>query len=227
MKKRILACLLAAVMVFGSLGTVAFAAYDKKYDVNGDGYVNPKDALELLKKYLNGTTASSSDVNDDGVVNPKDCLEIMKYFLDPSSFEDPSDTSSETSSDIIDEYIKEVVRLVNIEREKNGLAPLKQDSVLCKAADIRAEEIKEVFSHSRPDGSSCFTVLEEFDIRNVYAGENIAAGQPTPAKVVDSWMNSSGHRANILGSNFTKIGVGYFYDKNSYYGSYWVQLFTS
>ena len=72
--------------------------------------------------------------------------------------------------------------------------------------------------------SSCFTILREYGISYRRAAENIAGGQPTPAAVVNSWMNSSGHRANILDGNLRKIGVGY--ARGGQYGTYWVQLFT-
>lgn len=97
MKRRILSVLLAAVMLFGSLGTAAFASYNKKYDINGDGFVNPKDAFRLLEKYLDDTATMSDDVNGDGKVNPKDASAILMYYLDPSAFDDSSETSSDTS----------------------------------------------------------------------------------------------------------------------------------
>ena len=76
--------------------------------------------------------------------------------------------------------------------------------------------------HTRPDGTSCFTVLDQNGINYFSAGENIAMGYPTSESVVNGWMNSSGHKANILNSSFTHIGVGC-YEENGYY--YWVQLF--
>ena len=120
-------------------------------------------------------------------------------------------------------FAEEVLELVNIERENQGLEPLELYDDLCDRADIRAEEIIEYFSHDRPDGSSCFTVLDGLNYRT--CGENIAAGQTSPEDVMDSWMNSEGHRANILNPNFKYLGVGYAYDENSTYKNYWVQLF--
>ena len=228
MKKRILSVLLAAAMIFGCLGTAAFASYNKKYDINNDGFVNPKDALRLLEKYLDNSTTADDDVNNDGFVNPKDALAILMYYLDPSAFEDTSDTSdtsTDTSSDISEDYRKEVVRLVNIEREKNGLPALAINEAVMETAQLRAEEITEKFDHERPNGEMCYTALNEAGIRYRTAGENIAAGQSTPAEVVEGWMNSPGHRSNILSANFTEIGVGYVSDSSLDYGSYWVQMF--
>ncbi len=118
-----------------------------------------------------------------------------------------------------------VVKLVNEERKKEGLSALSStDAALNKAAQKRAEEISKVFSHSRPDGSSCFTVLKEFGVKYSAAGENIAAGQKTPEAVMNCWMNSAGHKKNILNPSYKKIGVGCF-EKNGC--KYWVQLFAS
>lgn len=128
-----------------------------------------------------------------------------------------------------EEFAAEVIRLVNLEREKEGLKPLGTFQRLTDAAEIRAPELAQYFSHDRPDGSSCYTAMDETGARNGAgrAGENIAAGQATPAAVVESWMNSSGHRANILNPEYTHIGVGYYFDRNDrQYGHYWVQMFA-
>lgn len=125
-----------------------------------------------------------------------------------------------------DSRAQSVLFIVNEERKKQGLKPLVLDAKLTSAANLRAEEIYKKFSHSRPDGSSCFTVLYDFHISYRAAGENIAAGQKTPEIVMNAWMNSKGHRANILNSNYGKIGIGVYEVPGSMYGIYWVQLFT-
>lgn len=124
-----------------------------------------------------------------------------------------------------EEMRAEVVRLVNEERAKEGLPPLGTFDSLSAAAQVRAPEIVTLFEHTRPDGRECFTALKEAGVSYYTAGENIAAGQSTPAAVVESWMNSPGHRANILNKDFTHIGVGYV-KSGSGYGSYWVQMFV-
>lgn len=121
-------------------------------------------------------------------------------------------------------YEAEVIRLVNDIRTQQGLPELTTSSNLSKAAALRAEEIVTLYSHTRPDHSSCFTVLPTFGVSFRTAGENIAAGQPTPSAVVNAWMNSPGHRANILNPEFKSLGVGYVSGQGSY-GHYWVQLF--
>ncbi|GHU44957.1 hypothetical protein FACS1894111_12940 [Clostridia bacterium] len=121
--------------------------------------------------------------------------------------------------------IAQVVVLVNKERAANGLSPLTVDTNIESASAVRAEEISRLFDHKRPDGRSCFTALDEAGVRYSGAGENIAAGQRTPEAVMKSWMDSPGHRANILNSNFTRIGVGYFQSSSGYRYN-WVQLFA-
>lgn len=113
---------------------------------------------------------------------------------------------------------QEVFRLVNEARAKAGLSALKYCYAAQDAADIRAAEIIQKFSHTRPDNTECFTVLDGIGVRYWAAGENIAAGQTTPEWVMDSWMNSEGHKANILNSNYNAIVVGV-------KDNHWVQLF--
>ena len=115
---------------------------------------------------------------------------------------------------------KQVFNLVNTERQKAGLEPLGYYSLGQKAADIRAKEVTLKFSHERPDGTMCFTAFEEIGVSYYSAGENIAKGYGTPEIVMNAWMNSPGHKANILNPNFTHIIVGYDEDSNS-----WVQFF--
>ena len=101
------------------------------------------------------------------------------------------------------QYTKQVVTLVNKERTKRGLKELKLNEKLYDKAMIRSKEITKYFAHTRPDGTDCFTVVEGINYWTV--GENIAAGQRTPQEVVNDWMNSPGHRANILNSSFTDL----------------------
>ena len=125
----------------------------------------------------------------------------------------------------VQEAAEAVASLVNAARQDAGLSELELDVDLCAAAQARAQEIAQSFSHTRPDGSSCFTILEEFGVSYRAAGENIAMGQRTPEEVMDGWMNSSGHRANILNGTFTSIGVGYYVDGAG--AAHWVQIFQA
>ena len=119
-------------------------------------------------------------------------------------------------------YEEEVVRLVNKERASRGLSPLKHNWELSRVARYKSEDMKNrnYFSHTSPTYGTPYQMMKSFGISYKTAGENIARGYATPNAVVDGWMNSSGHRANILNSSFTEIGVGYYAD-----GSYWTQMF--
>ncbi len=142
--------------------------------------------------------------------------EPSKPSTEPSK---PSEKPSDTETQSVSAYAKQVVRLVNQERAKAGLPALTLDATASKAAQVRAKEIRTSFSHTRPNGNSCFTALKEAGVSYRTAGENIAAGQRTPEQVVAAWMHSEGHRKNILGSQYTAIGVGYLE------GGYWAQFF--
>ena len=119
-------------------------------------------------------------------------------------------------------FAQEVLRLVNKERARVGIAPLRLADDLQAATAIRAREIVGYFSHTRPNGSDCFTAMKN---RGRTCGENIAAGNSSASATVEQWMNSQGHRANILNPAFRELGIGYFYAKDSTYRHYWVQLF--
>ena len=119
-------------------------------------------------------------------------------------------------------YAEEVIRLVNVERAKYGLSALSENGNAASAAKVRAKEIVSLFSHTRPNGKSCFTVADEIGFRYRSAGENIAYGQRSPAEVVNAWMNSEGHRANILSTSFSGIGVAC-YEQGGVL--YWAQFF--
>lgn len=131
----------------------------------------------------------------------------------------PSQSAQANSS-----YAAQVVSLVNAERAKQGLSALTVSTKVQQAAQTRAGELKSSFSHTRPSGASCFTALTEAGVSYTRAGENIAYGQSSPAAVVQAWMNSSGHRANILSRDFTTIGVGYTVVNGT---AYWSQFFTA
>ena len=138
----------------------------------------------------------------------------------------PADTPSADTANTSDMSAAEaVLNLVNAERAKEGLAPLTLNPTATAAAQLRAEELVTLFSHTRPDGTTCFTALNQAGVAYRTAGENIAAGQSTPEWVMESWMNSSGHRANILNAQFTQLGVGIYYNADTPYGHYWVQMF--
>lgn len=118
-------------------------------------------------------------------------------------------------------YDKEVLQYVNSERAKLGLSALIMDDSLSKMALVKAQDMynNRYFDHNSPTYGSPFEMMEKFQISYVIAGENIARGQPTPVKVMNDWMNSANHRANILNKSFTKVGI-------AYYKGTWAQEFT-
>lgn len=133
-----------------------------------------------------------------------------------------NDRTSETQ---ITNEVRQVLDLVNQERAKNGVGKLTLSNELTHVANLKAQDMrdKNYFSHNSPTYGTPFEMLQQFGVKYSYAGENIAGGQKTPEAVMKDWLNSSGHRANILNKNYTELGVGYV--KGGQYGTYWVQLF--
>ncbi len=122
----------------------------------------------------------------------------------------------------VSQYVKQVIDLTNAQRSKNGLPALKSDSQLSGVAQKKSVDMQQnnYFSHTSPTYGSPFDMMRDFGVTYKSAGENIAQGQRTPQEVVNAWMNSEGHRKNILSANFTHIGVGY--EKA---GNHWTQMF--
>ncbi|MGP7818834.1 CAP domain-containing protein [Niallia sp. 01092] len=121
------------------------------------------------------------------------------------------------------EFVTAVIELTNAERQKNGLPALEAYPELSNVANVKAQDMNEkgYFSHTSPTYGSPFDMIRDFGISYQSAGENIAQGQQTPEEVVNAWMNSEGHRANILDNKFTHIGVGFEEADNE-----WVQMFV-
>ncbi|NCC67911.1 MAG: secretion protein, partial [Clostridia bacterium] len=134
---------------------------------------------------------------------------------------DTEEASGDTSVDNLS-FEQQVVALVNEQRAANGLAPLTLSQPLSDAARAKSQDMHDnnYFSHTSPTFGSPFEMLSAFGISYRTAGENIAMGYSTPEAVMNGWMNSAGHRANILNANYTQIGVGYVAD-----GNYWTQEF--
>ena len=120
------------------------------------------------------------------------------------------------------QFVQQVIDLTNAQRSKNGLPALKADSQLNGVAQKKSVDMAQnnYFSHTSPTYGSPFDMMRDFGVTYKSAGENIAQGQRTPQEVVTAWMNSEGHRKNILSANFTHIGVGY--EKS---GNHWTQMF--
>ncbi|MCA1022225.1 CAP domain-containing protein [Halobacillus litoralis] len=131
-------------------------------------------------------------------------------------------TQEENTSSEVSAFEKEVVELTNQEREKQGLEPLKLDTELSGAAKDKSLDMQnnDYFSHTSPTYGSPFDMMDQYGIDYRTAGENIAMGQTSPEQVVEGWMNSQGHRENIMNPDFTHIGVGHAEE-----GNYWTQMF--
>ncbi|QQK74466.1 sporulation protein [Salicibibacter cibarius] len=138
-----------------------------------------------------------------------------------------SDRTSEQDIETGSEFEQEVVRLTNEEREAQGLEPLEAHEELAEVAAVKSEDMRDnnYFSHESPTHGSPFEMISDHGIDFTVAGENIAAGQPSPEQVVEAWMDSEGHRANILNDDFTHIGIGHV--EGGSYGEYWTQMFLT
>lgn len=169
----------------------------------------------------NNTSVTKTPTNNNQNNTTKPSQNNGQASTPSKSTEDNGQTST------ISAEANEVIRLVNVERTKNGLSPLKANAELSKVATTKAQDMinNNYFDHTSPTYGSPFDMMSKFGISYTAAGENIAYGQKDAAEVMNSWMNSSGHRANILNSNFTEIGVGMAKDKNG--TPYWVQMFIN
>ena len=172
--------------------------------------VEKNDSLwKIAKRYevgLSEIKAANSDIKNYDLIYPGQVINIPsvdKYVL---------------------EYEQEVIHLVNEIRIEYGLHPLAYDWELSRVARYKSQDMKDnrYFSHTSPVYGTPFQMINNFGISYKSAGENIARGYTTPQAVVSGWMNSSGHRANILNSSYTRIGVGYVQN-----GNYWTQMFIS
>ncbi len=138
--------------------------------------------------------------------------------------EDKSDTTVPSS---VSSYEQKVVELVNVERQKSGLSSLTLDTSISNIARMKSADManNNYFAHQSPTYGSAGDMLTKYGVKWSAWGENIASGQRTPQEVVTAWMNSPGHRANIMSTNFSKIGVGYAVNSNG--TPYWTQMFTN
>lgn len=199
MKKRLLSALSA--LIFIPALTVCAAAAQTHTVVSGDSMWKIANRYEVG---LSEIKSANPQIKNYDLIYPGQIINI------PTA--DPTVTG----------YEQEVIRLVNEIRVENGLNPLTYDWELSRVARFKSQDMKDnkYFSHTSPVYGSPFQMIKNFGISYRSAGENIARGYATPQAVVTGWMNSSGHRANILNASFTHIGVGYVAS-----GSYWTQMF--
>ncbi|MBR2131220.1 MAG: Ig-like domain-containing protein, partial [Oscillospiraceae bacterium] len=155
--------------------------------------------------------------NNRGDLSEQQLVEILSEYIDVSI--PVAEVSVKGTFDYT--QANEVLRIVNEERAKAGLSALTMNETLLEAAMLRAAECSLSYSHTRPNGDSCFTAVVGMNYTS--AGENIAVGQRNAEAVMNSWMNSPGHRSNILDTSYTDIGIGCFYQDNVLY---WCQMFA-
>lgn len=155
----------------------------------------------------------------------KRILVVLSICLVSISLQAQNITSVSNSLQNTSSECWEVLRLVNIERVNSGLHILLTTDKMQWMTDVRAKEQIEYYSHTRPSGESCYTVMQECSLNYTYAAENIAMGQTSAEAVMTAWMNSTGHRANILSSNMTLIGAGLAPNSSGY--KHWVQMFAN
>ena len=193
---------LAAILLAAGLLTIPAQAASLSHTVA------PGDTMwKLAVRYQVGTSEiiqANPQISDPNLIYPGQVLQIPQL--------DSTVTSYET----------EVIRLVNEIRRENGLNPLTANWELSRVARYKSQDMADnrYFSHTSPTYGSPFQMIKAFGLSYRTAGENIAMGYSTPQAVVDGWMNSSGHRANILNASYTQIGVGYVAQ-----GHYWTQMF--
>ena len=223
--RKFIPFLLFAALVFGFSASASAKIVD----------VQKGDSMWKIAKRYNVSFGQVLELNrqhhvDVNLIHPND-----KIYLPDGSTGETTKQSSDSDNiaygnltaveSDVSQQAKDVLSLVNAERTKNGLKELTLSSDLVDIANTKAKDMADnnYFSHTSPTYGSPFEMLQSFGITYKSAGENIAAGQKTAQAVMDSWLNSSGHRANILGSSYTELGVGYV--SGGSYGTYWVQEF--
>ncbi|MBP1925121.1 putative YkwD family protein [Sedimentibacter acidaminivorans] len=144
----------------------------------------------------------------------------------PAATQQAAPSNTEVSSSV-SSYEQKVVELVNVERQKAGLSSLSLDTAISNVARMKSKDMatNNYFAHQSPTYGSAGDMLTKYGIKWSAWGENIASGQRTPQEVVTAWMNSPGHKANIMSTNFSKLGVGYAVNSNG--TPYWTQMFTN
>ena len=199
MKKLVSLCI-TLVLLFAYTASASAASLSHTV-VKGDTM------WKLAVKYQIGTSeiiSANPQISNPDLIYPGQVLTIPQVDASVLSFE------------------QEVIRLVNEIRVQNGLKPLTENWELSRVARYKSQDMVDnrYFSHTSPTYGTPFQMIKAFGLSYRSAGENIAYGQRTPQAVVNAWMNSSGHRANILNSSYTQIGVGYVSN-----GHYWTQMF--
>ena len=238
MKKRLLSILTtAALLLTLLLPTAASAAAVDSVtgDADGNGTLTIRYATAIQRHLAGLDTLSEENLRRSMVTGGAELTILdataiqrrLAQIIDRFPVEivpEPTSPQATENPDAINAYEQHVISLINDIRRENNLTELTADPTLCRIARIKAQDMHDggYFDHTSPTYGTPFEMMLAYGIRYQTAAENIAYGYKTPQAVVDGWMNSSGHRENILNPTFTKIGVGYVSD-----GNYWTQLFTN
>lgn len=180
---------------------------------------------EVAKPEVTKPEVTAPEVTAPEATKPEVTTPVKNENTNSTTEKDTTTNTTVSSSNL--NYEQKVVELVNIERQKAGLSALTLDTSISNVARKKSQDManNNYFAHQSPTYGSAGDMLKQFGIKWSAWGENIASGQRTPEAVVTAWMNSEGHRANILSSNFSKIGVGYAVNSNG--TPYWTQMFTN
>lgn len=228
MKKKLFTVVLSTMVVLGGAGNaLAAESCADVAAVAAKGLQIPSCVQTAFTKYFCGAGVWMPGASG-GITLPE--LEMPEADSKPEN-----DTQQETTQNGTQQngsvqqggsQQAQVISLVNKERSAAGLSSLSSDSQLAAVAQKKAEDMAKngYFSHTSPTYGSAFDMLKAAGISYRTAGENIAKGQKSAESVMNGWMNSSGHRANILSGSYTRIGVGYAVDGNG--TPYWVQIFA-
>lgn len=187
--------------------------------INQNKAISTNNYIDKDNEIVNSNLEKEEVTNIEEKISDTDNKEYKEI-----SKEDINEYKDIQSENTYTDLINEVYEITNNYRSLVGVSSLTLDSSLVEAAIIRAKELSDSFSHTRPNGSSCFTVLSELGISYGTAGENIAAGYSSSQSVMEGWRSSSGHYQNIISSKFKKIGIGVNIINNQYY---WVQIFSN
>ncbi|WP_246320833.1 CAP domain-containing protein [Paenibacillus germinis] len=209
------------LVVTGAIGLSVLVGSSAAMAAPATHTVSGNDTMWLIsQKY--GISLSSLIKANPQVANPNVIWSGMSLNIPGSTSTNAGTKTPVTTAPSQTTFASQVVNLVNQERSKAGLRPLTSNSALTTMALDKAKDMYNngYFDHTSPTYGSPFDMMSTYGIRYSYAGENIAKGQQTPEAVMKAWMNSTGHRQNILSPNFTQIGV-------AFYNGEWVQEFIS
>ena len=192
--------------------------------INQNKVISTNTYIDKDNEIVNSNLEKEEVTNIDEKISDTDYKEYKEISKDDINEYDSITINNIQNENTYTDLINEVYEITNNYRSLVGVSSLTLDSSLVEAASIRAKELSDSFSHTRPNGSSCFTVLSELGISYGTAGENIAAGYSSSQSVMEGWRSSSGHYQNIISSKFKKIGIGVNIINNQYY---WVQIFSN